>query len=416
MPYTDSSVDNLIFNVMDSAQYQSLVNAGTVEENELYLITDDLDPVIQTTTNLVTSISSSSTDTQYPSAKAVYDALPTATSDLTNDSGFITLSDVPTEVLNTGFIPSETPITSWVSGNWQISVQGESGTDSPATIILETITTENHVEYSGHKFPVSIPAVGAGMGKMFQVDGSGYVGRGVQLKDSANNNLLAIYSTDQYPYQSISSSVMANTVAINILVTGDTNNTASVGTRLYVGPIFIANSSTGDYLWTFTYDDAVEATDGSSSVPFTDLKQALDDGKVLQLYDDNGVCYPYISETSSTITFGKISNSGIDKYIVDNTDTVTITTDVLKATPSIYNITLPASAWAISQTNGYIQTVTVTGISSLDYPLVQPDITTEAQKTAWGYVVKGEAVTNGIEFTALGTRPAVDLSAVVMVF
>lgn len=95
MPYTDSSVDNLIFNVMDSAQYQSLVNAGTVEENELYLITDGLDPVIQTTTNLVTSISSSSTDTQYPSAKAVYTALPKTTNDLTNNSGFITANDVP---------------------------------------------------------------------------------------------------------------------------------------------------------------------------------------------------------------------------------------------------------------------------------------------------------------------------------
>lgn len=57
--------------------------------------------------NKVTSMSSNSTDTQYPSAKAVYDALiskannndiPSKTSDLTNDSGFITSANVPTKV------------------------------------------------------------------------------------------------------------------------------------------------------------------------------------------------------------------------------------------------------------------------------------------------------------------------------
>ena len=110
MPYTDSSVNNLVFNVMNSVQYQDLIEAGTVEENELYLITDDLNPIIQTTTNLVTSISSSSTDTKYPSAKAVYTALPKATSDLTNDSGFITSSDVYT--LNHWYYNISTPSSS----------------------------------------------------------------------------------------------------------------------------------------------------------------------------------------------------------------------------------------------------------------------------------------------------------------
>ncbi len=54
----------------------------------------------QDTANLVTSLSSSSTDTTYPSAKAVYDAIPSATSDLTNDSGFITSSDIPVTSVN----------------------------------------------------------------------------------------------------------------------------------------------------------------------------------------------------------------------------------------------------------------------------------------------------------------------------
>lgn len=56
---------------------------------------------IEKTENKVALLSSSSTDTQYPSAKCVYDALadkadvsdiPVKTSDLTNDSGFLTAS------------------------------------------------------------------------------------------------------------------------------------------------------------------------------------------------------------------------------------------------------------------------------------------------------------------------------------
>lgn len=69
---------------------------------------------LEVTTNKVTSISSSSNDTQYPSAKAVYTALsskanssdiPTKTSQLTNDDGFIsgiTSSDVTTAL---GYTP-----------------------------------------------------------------------------------------------------------------------------------------------------------------------------------------------------------------------------------------------------------------------------------------------------------------------
>lgn len=257
--------------------------------------------------------------------------IPSATSDLTNDSGFITLSDVPTEVLNTEFIPSSTPITSWISGNWQISVMGNIGL--PARIEFEKITTGNHLEYSGHRFPISIPAVGAGLSKTFDVQlMNGQVG--VQLKDSANNNLLAIYSTDQYHYQSISSSVMASTAAINILVTGDTNNTIPVGTRCYIDGILIANTSTGDHLWEFTYDDAVEANDGSSSVPFTDLKQALTAGKVLQLYD-NGLCYSYLGDTNDTIIFGRIDEDVYKQYIVTSDNSISVQETSLQTTNNL---------------------------------------------------------------------------------
>lgn len=48
--------------------------------------------------NKVTSIDSASTDSQYPSAKAVYDAIPTVptnVSSFTNDAGYLTLSTLP---------------------------------------------------------------------------------------------------------------------------------------------------------------------------------------------------------------------------------------------------------------------------------------------------------------------------------
>lgn len=50
---------------------------------------DELSQNAEYTSNKVTSISSTSTNDEYPSAKAVYDALPNKTSDLTNDSGFV---------------------------------------------------------------------------------------------------------------------------------------------------------------------------------------------------------------------------------------------------------------------------------------------------------------------------------------
>ena len=52
----------------------------------------------QDKSNLVTSLSSSSTDTQYPSAKCVYDSIPTVptnVSSFTNDSGYLTLATLP---------------------------------------------------------------------------------------------------------------------------------------------------------------------------------------------------------------------------------------------------------------------------------------------------------------------------------
>lgn len=67
------------------------------------------DRTLETTNNKVTSIGSNSTDSQYPSAKAVYDAvkdkanssdIPTSTEDLTNNSGFQTSTEVNNAIAN----------------------------------------------------------------------------------------------------------------------------------------------------------------------------------------------------------------------------------------------------------------------------------------------------------------------------
>lgn len=72
---TDTNVKNLIINKLTSSQYETLKNAGEVSNTELYLVTDDEPDLTlkEDKSNKVTSLSSSSTDIQYPSAKCVYD-------------------------------------------------------------------------------------------------------------------------------------------------------------------------------------------------------------------------------------------------------------------------------------------------------------------------------------------------------
>ena len=77
---TETTVSNLKINKLTSAQYATITPSAT----ELYL-TDEVISSSDVTTalgytpenqaNKVTTITSSSTDTQYPSAKCVYDAI-----------------------------------------------------------------------------------------------------------------------------------------------------------------------------------------------------------------------------------------------------------------------------------------------------------------------------------------------------
>lgn len=75
--YTDTTISNMILNDMTEAQFAQLNN---VDSNQLYLTED----TSESTTNKVTSLSSSSTDDQYPSAKCVYDLVGDVESLLNN--------------------------------------------------------------------------------------------------------------------------------------------------------------------------------------------------------------------------------------------------------------------------------------------------------------------------------------------
>ena len=75
--YTDTNISNMILNDMTEAQFSSL---QSVDPNQLYLTED----TSESTTNKVTSLSSSSTNDQYPSAKCVYDLVGDVESLLNN--------------------------------------------------------------------------------------------------------------------------------------------------------------------------------------------------------------------------------------------------------------------------------------------------------------------------------------------
>lgn len=77
----DDNVFNFHFPLQDDNFRLTLDSTNTWNTNRITL---------QSTNNRVTSIDSSSTNSTYPTSKAVYDALPKATSDIENDSGFIT--------------------------------------------------------------------------------------------------------------------------------------------------------------------------------------------------------------------------------------------------------------------------------------------------------------------------------------
>lgn len=68
---TDTTINNIVINKLTTSKYNELKQGGQVSDTELYMLTDDT--TYEETTNKVTSINANSTDTQYPSAKCVYD-------------------------------------------------------------------------------------------------------------------------------------------------------------------------------------------------------------------------------------------------------------------------------------------------------------------------------------------------------
>lgn len=68
---SDTQLQQLVINVGTTAQIEAGIQGGTITSDMLSISTDD--DTYQTKSNLVTSVSSASTDSQYPSAKLFYD-------------------------------------------------------------------------------------------------------------------------------------------------------------------------------------------------------------------------------------------------------------------------------------------------------------------------------------------------------
>lgn len=71
----ETILKNFVINKLTTAQYNELKANQQLNRMELYMITDDEPDLTlkEDKSNKVTSLSSSSTDIQYPSAKCVYD-------------------------------------------------------------------------------------------------------------------------------------------------------------------------------------------------------------------------------------------------------------------------------------------------------------------------------------------------------
>jgi hypothetical protein len=107
MATTDITVDNLVINTLTKAQYQTITPSAT----ELYFVTDDagvtssdittaLGYTPENQANKVTTISASSTDAQYPSAKCVYNNLDGKQATLVSGTNIKTVNN--TSLLGSG--------------------------------------------------------------------------------------------------------------------------------------------------------------------------------------------------------------------------------------------------------------------------------------------------------------------------
>ncbi len=110
------------------------------------------------------------------------------------------------------------------------------------------------------------------------------------------------------------------------------------------------------------------------------------------------------AKTTAALYPFKVNDTG---HITEVGTAVTVPTIITKS------VTIPTASWTGS--DPYTNTVTVSDILASDYPLVQADITTNAEKNAWECIVRGEASANAITFTALNSYPTIDLTATVMV-
>lgn len=87
----DINLNQLVINKLTQEQYAEAKDAGQIVETELYMITDS-----------ASSIPTKTSELKNDSGFITSDAVPTKTSELTNDSGFITSAPVTSVNSKTG--------------------------------------------------------------------------------------------------------------------------------------------------------------------------------------------------------------------------------------------------------------------------------------------------------------------------
>lgn len=278
---------------------------------------------------------------------------PTATSDLTNDSGFITLSDVPSAGT------TATAVSTTASGG---SATTWSKSDHVHSISSSTITTAlgytpyNNSNPSGYisknLYSIQIPS------------NYGTSGEVLGLSTGFNDH-------PTYHYADLTDFTVETSVTEN-LSTGDTVEFFINGVSYGIGT-FSGNSS-------FDINNMV----GTLTSVTCDIAESE-------------IIFNYSGTSPFPNSFPSV-DTGDDYY------------DMLISIKKI------VSNWIETTTGVWTQTVSVPGILLTDNPFVQANISTIAEQESWNLIVKGEAVTDGIIFTALSSAPTVNLSAIVMVF
>ena len=402
---------------------------------------------METVTRMVSAIDSYSDDSHYPSAKAVYDAIPKSTSELTNNSGFLTTETDPT-------------VPAWAkSSNKPTYTASEVGALPDSTVVPTKTsqltndsgykTTDNNTTYSLSKSGSTITLTGSDGTTTSVTDSDSNTTYGVATT-SANGLMSA---TDKSKLDGIESganlythptttSVSAAFVKVGKdssghTVIGDavtksditalgipsTNTTYSQATSSTLGLVKIGYSESGK-------NYPVELNSSGQmyvNVPWTDTNTDTNttytlakSGSTIQLKDNSGTVVSSVTDSDSNTTYSNATTSSAglmsasDKSKLDGIDSganayslPTATASVLGGVKTGSNITNSSGTISITKSN-------VTSALGYTPPTTNTTYSNATDSTA-GLVkvssVNSSAVTVNSESTTSGRYYPVELNS-----